>query len=200
MIDADILLYLSAAGDLAAERDLLARAVAEIPVSLGWRIVQSPLRHEPLDPAALAGADVHLLLVAGDIRAPIGLEWDIARRAGRQPLPFLKQGIPRTPAAQAFVSRIAGLAAWRPFSTDADLKRSVLKLLADTILARVPELGLSLPELEHLQAWRDRLEVASSDSGVELPGGAGESSIILSEKQIASSGGVLIRPPASWPR
>jgi hypothetical protein len=38
-----ILLYISAAEDLRPEREILSRAVTEVPVSLGWRIVHSPV-------------------------------------------------------------------------------------------------------------------------------------------------------------
>ena len=79
-------LYVSAAADLEHEREILGRAVTEIPVTLGWRIVQSPLRDDPVDLVAVVEADVHLVIMGGDIRAPIGREWMAARRAGR-PLP-----------------------------------------------------------------------------------------------------------------
>jgi len=38
-----VLLYISAASDLALEREVLSRAIIEIPTSLGWRIIQTPL-------------------------------------------------------------------------------------------------------------------------------------------------------------
>ena len=71
------------AADLEPERDLLAWAVTEVPVTLGWRIVQSPGGDEPADLETVAQADVHLLLLGSDIRAPIGQEWIAARRAGQ---------------------------------------------------------------------------------------------------------------------
>ena len=48
-----ILFYISAAQDLEYERDMLARAATEIPVSLGWRIQQTPLRGEATDLALI---------------------------------------------------------------------------------------------------------------------------------------------------
>jgi hypothetical protein len=69
-----ILLYISAASDLALEREVLSRAIVEIPTSLAWRIKQTPVGDEALDLEAVAVADVHLLLFGGDIRAPVGAE------------------------------------------------------------------------------------------------------------------------------
>src|SRR3990170_3296483 len=72
----DILhLYISAASDLDLERESLSRLVAEIPVTLGWRVIQSPIHGEMLNTNAITEADVHILLLGTDIRAPIGLEW-----------------------------------------------------------------------------------------------------------------------------
>ena len=73
MIDT-LTLYISAAQDLEHERDVLGRTVVEIPTTLGWRIVQSPLRVELVDLEMVTRADLHLVLLGGDIRAPIGLE------------------------------------------------------------------------------------------------------------------------------
>ncbi|MDQ4076092.1 MAG: hypothetical protein M3220_07575, partial [Chloroflexota bacterium] len=99
-------LYISAASDLEGEREILGRAVTEIPVDLGWRIAQSPRRNDPVDEDAVVRADVHVLLLGSDIRAPVGLEWLAARRAGQQPLPFLKRDVRRTPAAMEFIRYI----------------------------------------------------------------------------------------------
>ena len=105
MVD-QILLYISAAGDLIPEREALSQAVVEIPVTLGWRIIQSPYKGEPVNPDAVTAADVHLLLLGSDIRAPIRLEWLYSRRFGRLPVLFLKQDIQRTMAAQNFMHHI----------------------------------------------------------------------------------------------
>ena len=44
-----VLLYISAASDLEREREVLSKAVTEIPVDLGWRIVQSPRGSQALE-------------------------------------------------------------------------------------------------------------------------------------------------------
>ena len=107
--------YISAASDLEMEREILGRLVTEIPVDLGWRVVQSPAGNGPLDLEALLEADVHVVLLGTDIRAPVGLEWQMARRAGRRPTVLLKEETLRTPAAQEFVRLVSRVQSWDHF-------------------------------------------------------------------------------------
>jgi hypothetical protein len=68
-------IYISAASDLMAEREALARMIAALPVTLAWRIVQTPVADvDPLDLEALGSADLYFLVMGSDIRAPVGLE------------------------------------------------------------------------------------------------------------------------------
>jgi hypothetical protein len=187
-----VLLYISAARDLAPEREILGRAVTEIPVGLGWRIVQSPRRDEPVQAETVARADVHLLLLGSDIRAPIGLEWQIARRAGRLPVPFLKQDVLRTPAAQSFVRFLEAQASWHPFREARDLRGQALGLLVRHLLDRAVSYALSPLEVAGLEDWQIDLEMQSV--GDELQGGAGESGILLSPERYVPSEGILIQP------
>ena len=95
-------LYISAADDLKPERDLLSRIVTEIPVTLAWQINFSPYGTKTLVEKFIHDANLHLLILGGDIRAPIGYEWHISRNLYRKPKLFLKDGIARTPAAADF--------------------------------------------------------------------------------------------------
>lgn len=189
-----VLLYISAASDLKHEREVLGRTAAEIPVSLGWRIVQSPVGDVPVDLDAVSRADVHLLLLGGDIRAPIGVEWVAARRAGRPTLLFLKQRVLRTPAAQDFVRYVGGVEAWQPFTDAADLKMRVLGLLVDHILERADYFALLPVELVRLRGWRSGLEGSPSVTEDEPRRGIGEGGVILSPDRYVPSDGVLIQP------
>jgi hypothetical protein len=187
-------LYISAATDLERERDLLGRLVTEIPVTLGWRIHQSPSHGEPPDLDAVVHADAHLLLLGSDIRAPIGLEWSVSRRAGRRPVLLLKEDTLRTPAAEEFVRYLGGVDAWKIYKDSADLRWQVLLLLAGHILDRAEYFTLSPEEYEGLKTWRGELESAGKSKIEETRGGAGESSIILTTERYIPSEGVLIQP------
>jgi hypothetical protein len=193
MVDT-LLLYISAASDLEHERDILGRAVTEIPVTLAWRIVQTPLHGEPPDLQAAAQADLHLLLLGSDIRAPVGLEWQAARRARRLPALFLKQGAPRTPAAHAFVRYLEDQFTWQTYKDSTDLRLLALKLLASHIQERAIYYALTSDELERLRLWRAELESGKAAQVDEALGGAGESSVIFSRERYIPSQGVLIQP------
>lgn len=186
-------LYISAAPDLDREREVLGRAVTEIPVTLGWRIFQSPVHGETVDLNAVATANVHLLLLGSDIRAPIGLEWLTARRAGKRPAPFLKRDRLRTPAAQAFIRHIEEANAWHPFVDSADLRAQALELLADHILNQAAVYVLSPDEIARLMSWKEELK-GSKVEIQDLHGGAGEGGVILSPDRFNPRGGVLIQP------
>jgi hypothetical protein len=189
----DILhLYISAAHDLEKERESLSRAVAEIPVTLGWRIIQSPLHGEPLNTDAIAQADVHILLLGSDIRAPIGLEWRLARRARRLPVVFLKQGVIRTMAALDYIRYLEEQTTWRKYMDIADLRQQTLRFLTDHILAQADYYSLQSDEFEKLTSWRKELNTPEQKPPA-LHGGIGESSVVLSPERYIPSEGVLIQ-------
>jgi hypothetical protein len=168
----------------------LGRAVTEVPVSLGWRIVQSPVADRLIDAEAVIQAGFHLLLLGGDIRAPIGQEWVIARRAGRLPVCLLKSGIPRTPAAQSFARFIKEQTAWQAFRDTADLRTTVLNHLARHLLRRIDYYAMTPVEVASLQSWQAELEESSRSAAGEV-GGAGESGVVLSPERYVPSEGIL---------
>ena len=189
-----VLLYISAATDLERERDLLGRLVTEIPVTLGWRIRLSPSRGESPDLEAAAKADIHLLLLGSDIRAPIGLEWSTSKRAGRRPVLLLKDSVLRTPAAEDFIRYVGGLDSWKRFKDSADLSRQVRILIANHILDSAEYFKLSQEEYDRLKTWRGELDTPGKAESEELRAVAGENSIILTVERYIPSEGVLIQP------
>jgi hypothetical protein len=190
----EVLLYISAAGDLEIERSLLSRAVTEIPVTLGWRILLSPLRGEAANLGMVEQADFHLLLMGSDIRAPIGLEWFLARRSGRSPVPFLKQGILRTPAAQEFIRTVEEHKIWFSYKDSSDLRHQTLLHLGAYLSQHAIHYALRPAEFERLESWRDELKKTSAEKAEESKGGTGESSVILSPERYIPSEGILIQP------
>ncbi len=187
-----VLFYISAATDLETEREVLGRAIAEIPVDLAWRVVQSPAGNGPVDIDALSSSGIHILIMGSDIRAPVGLEWQIARQAGRHPVALVKQDTTRTPAGQQFVRLVREVQRWRPFTDAADLRRKVLTLLANHILDHAVHYILTPDEMTRLTAWRDQLVSQAEAVDEEIRGGAGDSSILLSRERFEPSGGVVL--------
>jgi hypothetical protein len=192
MTETTMLIYISAAPDCGVERSVLGRAIADVPVDLGWRIVQSSGPNDPVDAQAILHADLHVLLLAEDIRAPIGVEWKLARNAGRRPRLFLRETSQRTPAARSFIRYAGADAAWTPYASPADLRRKALIAVADGLLDRAGQLALKPARIVALQQWREDL---AEGKGMEAEAGdssTGASSVMLSRDAIATSGGVLI--------
>ena len=118
------------------ERDVLGRAIVDIPTTLGWRIVQSPILVEVVDREVVAWADDHLVLRGEDIRAPIGFERLIISRAGWVSALFLKSRILCTIASQSIRRHLEGQAYWQQFKHFADPRDLVLKLISGYFLAK----------------------------------------------------------------
>jgi len=183
-----VTIYISAASDLMGEREALARMVAALPVTLAWHIAQTPVTDaEFLDLEALKIADLHFLVMASDIRAPVGLEWRIVSRAGQPSAAFLKRNILRTPAGEVFI-KDAGVT-WQSFAEPADLARQVQRLLGEHLVRYALRYALTPEELARLQA----LPIAEAPAEESARGKeAGHSAVILSRERFEPSGGVVV--------
>ncbi|MCL4297808.1 MAG: hypothetical protein KJ077_18850 [Anaerolineae bacterium] len=182
-----VTIYISAASDLMAEREALGRMIAGLPVTLAWRITQTPLGVEPLDLEAVRQADLYLLLLGGDIRAPVGLEWHTAVYARRPISAFLKQGLARTLAGQAF-ARDTGVE-WQHFRDSAHLRRQIERLLAEFLLRHAIRFSLTPVEMEQLTALLKPETESDQPAGGE---GIGHSAVILSRERFMPSEGVIV--------
>ena len=190
-----VLVYISAADDLGLEREVLGRAITEIPTTLAWRIVQTSSRAEEPALEAVVQADVHLLLLGSDVRAPVGVEWLAARRSGHTPFLLLKSESTRTQAAQAFMKELERYTQWHTFDDVARLRKQVLTLLADHILTHRDHYQLGDNEYEKLSDWLKNLRKAKRKKVDDTRGGADKSSIILSTERYVPSEGVLLHDP-----
>jgi hypothetical protein len=182
-----VTIYISAASDLMAEREALGRMIANLPVTLAWHIVQTPLGAEPLDLEEVRRADLYLLALGSDVRAPVGLEWYTAYHARRSIHAFLKQGQARTMAGQAF-ARDTG-ADWQPFVDTADLRRRVERLLAEHLLRHAGRYVLTPVELEGLTALLTSHQEREQSAAGQ---GTGHSAVILSRERYLPSEGVIV--------
>jgi hypothetical protein len=184
-------LYVSTTLDLDAERAVIGRTVAELPVKLGIEIRRAPQLTPVYDEIyeRLANVDRVYFLLGNDITAPAGLEWHLAWRIDRSILPLRRSPKP-TPAAQEFV-RLSP-APWLDFRTSTDLARIITLDLA--MLLRQPEnrYGVNVQEIEQLERVVRQLEKKHA-APVQDPGGAEGGGVLLDDGRREPLAGVLLR-------
>lgn len=165
-------LFIAATTDLEAERAVIGRSIAALPVQIGIEIRRTP----PLLPTfdeifeKVSNVDRVYFLMGNDITAPAGLEWNLAWRLERSLLQIRRSPKP-TPAAQEFfhLTRLP----WLEFRSDADLVKLVTIDLARLLNNPTNRYGLTLPELERLQTHLRHLERNPLQAGVMLGGAEG---------------------------
>lgn len=195
MVDT-INLYISAAKDLQVERDFLSRNITEIPVPLGWQILFSPIKEKQINKDAIREADVHLLILGEDIRAPIGYEWYLSRQAGRTPIAYLNKNTPRTLAAQAFHRDISYQVNWHFYDGLSDLRLQTLQQISQYILMQEVHFTLETTDKEKLSDFIRELEDIEPEKIEGAQSVAGEDSIILSRERFTPRDGILIQGPS----
>ena len=170
---------------------MLAKAVTEMPTSLGWYVGQSPKPDRPVDFEAVAQAEVHILILGSDIQAPVGLEWQTARRSGRLPVLFEKD-TPHTQAATFFRRELSRYAEWQSFKDPDTLRVQVLDRLVRHLLRQQVDYALQPEECTRLQDWRKSIRKTPKQTPDALRGGADASAVILSTERFTPSGGTLL--------
>ncbi|MCS6844662.1 MAG: hypothetical protein NZ528_10150 [Caldilineales bacterium] len=185
MVRRAIRLYVSAGRDLEAERDVIGRVVAELPVTAGWEIGRTPGWRTTVAVSAVdvspTTCDLFIFLLGQDISAPAGSEWDAAR-ASRRPMLALLKDVARTPAGLEF--QRLGQDLWVRFGALEELERQVREWLVRQLLDRAEQLRLTLPEVERLAALR-----AEAERSAEAAAAATDRS------RAAAGGGVILPSP-----
>lgn len=180
-------LFVSATADLEAQRGIIGRTLAELPVQIGAEIRRYPPEGTSYETLfeLISNVDRVYFLMGGDITAPSGAEWDLALRLERRIRAF-RYPTKLTPAAQQFLrTAITQLPArsWRTIRSDRDLARFVGLDLIDILLHPANRYGISVAEIEQLRLARQQLETAGhDDDAVQQPGGAEDGGIILDSR------------------
>lgn len=184
-------LYISAAPELTRERGVLGHAITTIPTTLGWTITYTPASGEALNVEAVARANAHLLVLGSDIKAPVGFEWQIARRAGRLPRLFLRDTL-HTLAADAFARELSQHAPWHRYADADDLRRQVLKWLGAYLIEHALSFGLPVTEIEQLRTWQAELEKTAPSPAGESPRETAHSGVVLSPERFVPREGRIV--------
>jgi len=185
-------LFISAAGDLPEERELIGHIVTELPATHGWQINLSPLGKNLENKDQILEADHHFIIFGEDIRAPIGYEWHISRTIGRQPPLFIKQNIPRTIAGGDFLKGIYNYPFQIPYTSLAEFRKLVLRNIGKHLIKYAHKFDLKKMEIENITNFIEQLEDIEPNL---IDNVTGEDSIILTRERFTPKNGVLIQPP-----
>ena len=181
-------LFVSAGPAEEGAREHLGRALAELPINVGWVIKRTP------DIDSVAECHLFALLLGHDIAAPVGLELWWARRTEKPVLAYTPEGL-RTPACQVFYQDNLYLD-WRTFPDLVALRRVFLLDISHFLLGHMERYGVTIPEAEALRGFMTRLEKPATI----VPGRAASREGPLAKAQGAGGGGVILAPGKDTPR
>lgn len=184
-------IFVSATSDLEAERAVIGRALAELPIEIGVEIRRTPATGASYDDIfeMIANVDRVYFLLGQDITAPSGAEWHLAWKLERSVFP-LRKPQRLTPAAQDFM-RLAAFADWTGFRSAGELARMVTLDLVRILHHPENRYGLTVTELELLNLRRAELRSSMPAAGGE-PGGAEGGGVLLDAGHKDPADGVLL--------
>lgn len=184
-------LFVSATNDLEAERAVIGRAIARLPVQIGVEIRRTPATGAPYEDVyeLIANVDRLYFLMGEDITAPAGMEWFVAWKLERSVLP-LRRGNRRTPAGAEFMRGIP--LKWSEFKHSGDLARIITLDLARILNHPKNRYGLTVSELERLHLHARAVEKFGVNPATGEPGGAQGGGILLDSGHREPIEGVLL--------
>jgi hypothetical protein len=171
-------LFVSAGPELEPAREMLGRALADLPITVGWVIKRTP------DVDSVAESHLFLLLFGSDIWAPVGLESYWARRTEKPILAYRSTGA-RTPAGTVFVQENADLE-WTSFADLAALRRAFVRDVARFLMQHGERYGVTLTEMEALAGY-----IQGLDQTPKAP--------VPAKATGAAGGGVILAPGKDEP-
>ena len=184
-------IFVSATADLDAERAIIGRIVAGLPVQIGTEIRRTPTRGASYDDIyeLIANCDRVYFLLGQDISAPSGAEWDLAWQLERSVLPLRLPSRP-TPAAREFLGSNPFID-WVDFTNATMLNRIVTLDLLSILNHPTNRYGLSVSEFELLALHREKLKRTVTELPDD-PGGAEGGGVILDHGRRDPIDGVLL--------
>ncbi len=164
-------IFISAAPGEEPAREQLGRALAELPVNIGWVIKRTP------DVDSVPECHLYALVLGTDIWAPVGLELWWARRTEKPILAYAVDAT-RTPAGQAFRQEHAFLD-WQRYADLPALRRAFLRDICRFLLLHPDRYGVTVVESETLRGFVAQLERPPTPLPIGKATGAGGGGVIL---------------------
>jgi hypothetical protein len=183
-LPAQVRLFVSGGPDRDDDREVIGRALAELPVNVGWVIKRTP------DIDSVAECQLLVLMLGADIVAPVGLELWWARRTEKPVLAYRAETL-RTPACQVFLQDNSMLG-WTHYGSPLALRRLVLRDLSRFLMAHADRHGLALREIERLHRLLGTLDEPAAGSTAVKATGAGGGGVILAPGKDQPAGARLI--------
>ncbi|MBC7256881.1 MAG: hypothetical protein H5T66_12350 [Chloroflexi bacterium] len=186
MMEKELGVYISGSREVDAECELVGRLLAEMTPSVRWVIKRTPRSFEHVNPdlAQLRRSQFYLILLAVDITAPMGVEWQAAKQGGLAIMAYRHSGVIPSPAATIF-ARESGLR-WQTYQSPQEFIRLFERDLITRLIEGTPGYGLDLADIEELsrrlKALDEADEKAQSEGGEERRG-AGRGGVILPAEQ-----------------
>jgi hypothetical protein len=164
-------LFVCAGPDMDSAREMLGRALAELPINVGWVLKRTP------DVDSAPECHLFLIMLGMDIEAPVGLELWWARRS-EKPILAYTLGARRSPPCQVFFQENRDLD-WTATPDMPTLRRSVMRDLARFLFQHAERYGLMVTEAETLRAYVQHLEQIHLHAAPADARGAGGGGVIL---------------------
>jgi hypothetical protein len=187
-------IFISAAPEEDPAREQIGRALAELPVNIGWVIKRTP------DVDSVPECHLYALVLGTDIWAPVGLELWWARRTEKPILAYARDAgrttAGRTPAGQAFLQENAYLD-WRRYTDLSALRRAFLRDVCRFLLAHTDRYGVTVVEAETLRGFVAQLEQPAPAPPAAKARGAGGGGVILAPGKDVPVGARLVEGTGS---
>ncbi len=178
-MDREFIVYISASTEVDAECEQVGQVLATLARTSRSTIRRTPRGAAGANPdlVGLAASDLYIAILATDLSAPVGVEWQAAQRSRLQTLGYRNAAAHPSPAMQHFVryNRFEWITYPGPAAFRGTLERTLLRRLLDG----TPGYGLDLSDVEQIAARLKELEGESVPEGPDERRGAGRGGIIL---------------------
>lgn len=174
--------YISGSSEVDAECELVGRLLAEMTPSVRWIIKRTPRSFEHVNPdlVQLRRSQFYLILLAVDISAPMGVEYQAAKQSGLAMMAYRHTGVIPSPAATIF-ARESGLR-WQTYQSPQEFIHQFERDLITRLIEGTPGYGLDLKDIEELSRRLKALDEADEAAKREH----------IEDRRDASRGGVIL--------
>jgi len=178
-MDREFVVYVSASPEVDAECEQVGQLLATLARTSRATIRRTPRSSVATNPdlAGLAQSDLYIAILATDLSAPVGVEWQAAQQSHRQTLAYRNALAHPSPAMQHFYRH--NDFQWIDYQGPAAFRRTLERTLLRRLLDGTPGFGLDLADVEQIAARLKELEGQRDEEALDERRGAGRGGVIL---------------------